>query len=425
MHKHIIAVIVCLLSGAALIGILTAKKSWQRRSAESFNAQQNPNRPYEVAYNQLRVVEPIELTERNGEPFDTTSLDGEVWIVSFFFATCPEICINQNNKIHQILRDGDAPDVTFVSITVDPKTDTPARLREYAKRFQAEKYPWLFLTGELETIQAAGKSFAVNVNGQTHSTGLLLVDRWGRFRDRFSWEDEKDLQRLSQVVKQVSAETQAPFGTLVNTKAIPRITENEDEIVYAHGDWNKAGQLTTEFLLTERCGRRVSSEDLLGKVWVASFFFSKCPSICKQQNLEIGRVAEKLRDLDLTYVSISSDPQYDTPVVLREYAEQFDADPERWLFLTGEQLHVERIGAEMFGVEVAKEQHSTKLMLVDRWGNVRGRYSWQNEAEMKDFRFKVDKVLHEKSPPSPAELEAEAAEAKPSENVSEEADDAE
>jgi cytochrome oxidase Cu insertion factor (SCO1/SenC/PrrC family) len=270
-------------------------------------------------------------------------------------------------------------------------------------------YPWLFLTGELSAIQAAGKSFAVNVDGQTHSTGLLLVDKWGRFRDRFSWEDAKDVQRMREVVRQVAAETQAPFGQRVSTKAVPRVTEDEDEIVYAHGDWNRPGELLTGFLLTERSGRRVSSQSLLGKVWLGSFFFSKCPSICKQQNLEIGRVAEKLRELDLTFVSITSDPQYDTPLVLREYAQQFNADPQRWLFLTGEQLHIERIGAEMFGVGVAKEQHSTKLMLVDRWGNVRGRYRWQDEDEMKEFRIKVDKVLHEKSPPSPAELEAESA----------------
>ena len=154
-----------------------------------------------------------------------------------------------------------------------------------------------------------------------------------------------------------------------------------------------------------------------GRVWVASYFFANCPSICKQQNSEIAKLAEKLKDLDLNFVSITSDAANDTPDQLNSYAQQFGVPYEKWRFLSGEQLHVERIGEERFQVAVRGESHSTKLLLIDKWGEVRGKFSWSSESEMKEFRLLVDTLIDEKSPPK-----KELGESKPSEGSSDSED---
>ena len=108
-----------------------------------------------------------------------------------------------------------------MNFTCDAENDTPPVLREYANRFEAEKYKWFFLTGEQTAIDAIGtNSFGVNVDKATHSESLLVVDKFGRFRDRFTWSDSKDLERFYSVVDDLLAEENAPFNAKLVTRAI-------------------------------------------------------------------------------------------------------------------------------------------------------------------------------------------------------------
>lgn len=92
-----------------------------------------------------------------------------------------------------------------------------------------------------------------------------------------------------------------------------------------------------EFSLVERSGRHVRRGDLLGKVWVANFIYTKCRETCPTQSLQVARVQSEFADArDLRLVSITVDPQNDTREVLTEYAERYGAHRERWLFLTGD-----------------------------------------------------------------------------------------
>jgi protein SCO1/2 len=169
-----------------------------------------------------------------------------------------------------------------------------------------------------------------------------------------------------------------------------------------------------EFTLTERTGKPFNSADLAGKVWVASFFFATCPSYCVQQNQRVQQLAAEYADQDVTFVSITCDPKQDTPEKLREYARRFDADPQRWLFLTGDLTYIRRVGAEKFGVPVHEQTHKNSLMVVDKWGKVLGSFDWNDEKEMREFQEALRAALAAKEPPEetdPTKVPAQSGEA--------------
>ncbi len=93
-----------------------------------------------------------------------------------------------------------------------------------------------------------------------------------------------------------------------------------------------------DFALTERSGHTVRNADLQGKIWIASFVFTRCTAGCPQITTTMKRLQDDLAGYpDVRLVTFTVDPKNDDPATLREYADHFGADPQRWLFLTGEQ----------------------------------------------------------------------------------------
>jgi cytochrome oxidase Cu insertion factor (SCO1/SenC/PrrC family) len=129
-----------------------------------------------------------------------------------------------------------------------------------------------------------------------------------------------------------------------------------------------------DFVLTDQSGGSFDSKSLHGKVWVGSFFFTNCPAICWRLNQTLAALQETTPSSSVYYVSITCDPDNDTPTALAKYAQHFKADPARWTFLTGDFQLIRRIGNEMFQVAVEKETHSDRAFVVDRKGQVRGRF---------------------------------------------------
>lgn len=158
-----------------------------------------------------------------------------------------------------------------------------------------------------------------------------------------------------------------------------------------------------EFSLTERSGKTVTLNDLRGKVWVADFIFTGCAGPCPVMSKRMQTLqAELLRDRkdSVLCVSFSVDPENDTPEVLREYAETRGADPKRWLFLTGEKKKVRSLVADGFKLTVPKTPeeeeellHSTRFVLVDRKGRIRGYYYCINEADEYDMVGAMDRPM--------------------------------
>ena len=149
----------------------------------------------------------------------------------------------------------------------------------------------------------------------------------------------------------------------------------------------------SEFELTERSGKTVSSDDLLGQPYVVSFFYSTCPSVCVQQNQKLKALQEEFADQGVRFVAISVDPETDTPERLREYAARFGADKDQWLFMTGDLTYIRRVGAEVYQLPVNKKFHTERFVLVDAKGEIEGYYSWPEQQQFEALKERIAGML--------------------------------
>ncbi len=132
-----------------------------------------------------------------------------------------------------------------------------------------------------------------------------------------------------------------------------------------------------EFELIERDGQPFRAAELADQVWVADFIFTSCAGPCPLMSSRLAELQRAVADLpDVRLVSFSVDPERDTPRVLRRYAERYGADPERWLFLTGDEALIRTVAVDGFKLGSMDDLilHSAKFALVDRTGAIRGYY---------------------------------------------------
>ena len=162
----------------------------------------------------------------------------------------------------------------------------------------------------------------------------------------------------------------------------------------------------TDFELTDQDGKPFDSKSLRGKVWVGSFFFTNCPAICWRLNQTLAAIQETSPASDTRYISITCDPDDDTPPVLAKYAAHFKADPARWTFLTGDINLIRRIGNDFFQVSVENETHSDRAFVVDRAGQVRGRFRL-TEPDQVEMLKKLLAVVEAEPAPSAANAQPE------------------
>ncbi len=149
-----------------------------------------------------------------------------------------------------------------------------------------------------------------------------------------------------------------------------------------------------DFAFTERSGKTVRRDDLKGKVWIASFIMTycqdgKCPAVTQtMQKLQAGLGQ---RD-DVVLVTFSVDPERDSLDQLRDYADSFGADRDRWLFLRGDPEEIDALLKTMLlptrgSGDPGKPIHVQKLLLVDRDGNLVGYYEGMDSPSFPEGYF--------------------------------------
>jgi|SRR3990172_2969188 len=202
------------------------------------------------------------------------------------------------------------------------------------------------------------------------------------------------------------------------TRGAPPKSQGVLETLEVHGE-------VPDFTLIERSGRRVTRPDLLEHVWVANFIYTQCKETCPLQSAQMARLQSEFSgEEDLRLVSISVDPVHDTPEVLSRYAEQFLADPLRWLFLTGEKREIYMLAKEGFrlGVVDPDDQvetgklsqqflprpavathgsqgiviHSSRFVLVDRRARIRAYHLPDDEDSLARLRENLKILLRER-----------------------------
>jgi len=174
-----------------------------------------------------------------------------------------------------------------------------------------------------------------------------------------------------------------------------------------------------DFSLIERSGRKMGRSDLAGRVWITNFIYTHCPDTCPLQTAQMAKLqADFAEEKALRLVSITVDPERDTVLVLSQYAKRYGADPERWLFLTGEKSTIYRLALEGFRLSVVDPAegvkswlfgpitvlahhgetgkqfiHSSRFVLVDRQARIRGYYQSAEEDALQRLRRDVRILL--------------------------------
>lgn len=148
----------------------------------------------------------------------------------------------------------------------------------------------------------------------------------------------------------------------------------------------------------------VSEKDMVGKIYIADFFFTSCPTICPKMKTQLLRIYERYAENDVIRIlSHSIDPTYDTPSVLKQYSTRLQVKSPRWNMLTGDKAAIYKLGEKSYMVTAQEDKneaggfvHSGAFILVDKNRHVRGIYDGTQEAEVNHLIEDIEILLKEK-----------------------------
>ncbi|MCH7413671.1 SCO family protein [Belliella sp. R4-6] len=157
-----------------------------------------------------------------------------------------------------------------------------------------------------------------------------------------------------------------------------------------------------DFSFTNQEGKQVTNYSTNGKVYVADFFFTTCPTICPIMKTQMLRVYEKFKDNpDFMILSHTLDPEHDTEELLKEFASRIGVEDDKtWHFLTGDQEKIFEIGQTSYLTTAMEDKnepggilHSGAFVLVDQNGNIRGVYDGTKEDQVDRMIKDIPKIL--------------------------------
>lgn len=181
-------------------------------------------------------------------------------------------------------------------------------------------------------------------------------------------------------------------GTENNNNSLPylgqsSIIDNED------GSQDTLYHRIGEFNLINQDSVEVSRKDVEGKIYVADFFFTSCPTLCPKMKTQMLRVYDSIQDdQNIVILSHTIDPEYDSVKVLKEFADQLGVSSDKWYFLTGDKDEIYKLGQTSYMVTAIEDSsepggyiHSGAFILVDKEGHVRGVYDGTDAIEVNDL----------------------------------------
>jgi cytochrome oxidase Cu insertion factor (SCO1/SenC/PrrC family) len=136
---------------------------------------------------------------------------------------------------------------------------------------------------------------------------------------------------------------------------------------------NEADPARTYFDLIDTDGQNFCSEQLRGKVWVLCFFYSTCTKECLELNKTIAKLQQDLPYHDVEFVSVTCNPELDTPQVLKDYISKFSADRTRWHVLTGDFDYIKKYVVKSLPLTYERSNHSDRLVIMRKngmYGNI-------------------------------------------------------
>ena len=162
-------------------------------------------------------------------------------------------------------------------------------------------------------------------------------------------------------------------------------------------------QTIPDFKFFSQYGDTVTAKTLAGKIYVADFFFTTCPTICPKMKVQLKRVYEKFKDNpNVMLLSHTIDPAHDSVAVLREFADNLGVTGRQWLFVTGDREQIYDIGQNSYLVTAQADSsapggvvHSGAFILVDKARHIRGIYDGTTEAGVDKLMKDMERLLAE------------------------------
>ncbi|MBC7931242.1 MAG: SCO family protein [Rubrivivax sp.] len=284
--------------------------------------------------------------------FYTDLVKGRTVAINFIFTSCTTICPPLTatfRRAQQLLGARAGKDVSLISISVDPVTDTPERLKNYSAKFKAGP-GWTFVTGEKAEIDALLKALGVWTADKNDHTPMVLV---GNEADR-RWTRTYGLAPATSLVKVIEETAGAPAMA-----------------AHAEAEKKKMAEASAKYfpnhtLLTQD-GKEVRFYDdmLKGKIVLINFLFTTCQGVCSPMTANLAKVQSYLGEhvnREVAMISITVDPVTDTPEKLKEFAGRFKTRPG-WFFLTGKKENVDGVLYKLGGYVADKNAHSSVLII--------------------------------------------------------------
>jgi cytochrome oxidase Cu insertion factor (SCO1/SenC/PrrC family) len=267
--------------------------------------------------------------------------------------------------------------VQLISLSVDPVTDTPERLKEFASRFKAGP-GWAFVTGsktDVDQLLRALGAYVADKNG--HSPMVLIGNESAGYWTRaYGLAPPATIVNLIDVAARKSTAsspaTDTPASRLAASGAA---TSGSTAAGLSATPSDAAAHYFPNLVLVTQDNKPVRFYDDLmkGKVVLINFMFTTCDGICPSMTANLVKVQDYLGDRlgrDVNIVSITVDPAVDTPAALKKYAEQYKTKPG-WFFLTGKKENVDWVLYKLGGYVEEKTDHSTLLIIgneaTGRW----------------------------------------------------------
>lgn len=186
------------------------------------------------------------------------------------------------------------------------------------------------------------------------------------------------------------------FGIIFVPKIVDRIVNQDITRSESRSDQVKENGFTSEleyliingkrkkvpdFSFTDQNGNTITNRDYLGKVYVVEFFFTTCPTICPRMNRNLVQIQNTFSEFEnFGVASFTINPEYDTPKILKEYAEKYGITNPNWHLMTGDQDKIYELANTGFPLYVAQDteveggfEHSGHFALIDKEGFIRSR----------------------------------------------------
>ena len=190
----------------------------------------------------------------------------------------------------------------------------------------------------------------------------------------------------------------------------PKISENQKKLPTLPIIGNDQNHHIASFSFVNQEGKTITNEDVRGKICVVEYFFATCKGMCPRMNENMEKVYKAFRgNKNVLILSHTVDPVKDTPNALKVYSLRFDADPNQWMFLTGDKKQLYDMARYSYlisaeddtaGVSIDKDFiHDKHYSLVDGFGRVRGFYDGLSPADINKLIGDINTLLKENSNP--------------------------